>query len=131
MCVVFFFKQKTAYEMRISDWSSDVCSSDRDVPFRTPRAEDSAPARLHDLLKVAPITPLLSGIQCRCMGGLPGQDQHPPTLWPIQSGNCPLWGRKNPTRREPAEKTVAAGTRSEEGRVGKEGVSTCKSRWAQ
>src|SRR3546814_3854398 len=27
-CVVVFFKQKTAYEMRISDWSSDVCSSD-------------------------------------------------------------------------------------------------------
>src|SRR3546814_3905025 len=27
--VVFLFKQKTAYEMRISDWSSDVCSSDR------------------------------------------------------------------------------------------------------
>src|SRR3546814_5495237 len=26
--VYFFFKQKTAYEMRISDWSSDVCSSD-------------------------------------------------------------------------------------------------------
>src|SRR3546814_10686992 len=26
--LVFFFKQKTAYEMRISDWSSDVCSSD-------------------------------------------------------------------------------------------------------
>src|SRR3546814_2874086 len=28
MLLVFFFKQKTAYEMRISDWSSDVCSSD-------------------------------------------------------------------------------------------------------
>src|SRR3546814_12273746 len=28
MMYVFFFKQKTAYEMRISDWSSDVCSSD-------------------------------------------------------------------------------------------------------
>src|SRR3546814_1047932 len=28
MCSFFFFKQKTAYEMRISDWSSDVCSSD-------------------------------------------------------------------------------------------------------
>src|SRR3546814_5694030 len=28
LCGVFFFKQKTAYEMRISDWSSDVCSSD-------------------------------------------------------------------------------------------------------
>src|SRR3546814_7680096 len=27
-CVFFFFKQKTAYDMRISDWSSDVCSSD-------------------------------------------------------------------------------------------------------
>src|SRR3546814_3724286 len=28
MCDFFVFKQKTAYEMRISDWSSDVCSSD-------------------------------------------------------------------------------------------------------
>src|SRR3546814_8904645 len=28
MMLFFFFKQKTAYEMRISDWSSDVCSSD-------------------------------------------------------------------------------------------------------
>src|SRR3546814_8710067 len=28
ICFFFFFKQKTAYEMRISDWSSDVCSSD-------------------------------------------------------------------------------------------------------
>src|SRR3546814_6835734 len=34
MCVVFFFKQKTAYEMRISDWSSDVCSSDLIHPSR-------------------------------------------------------------------------------------------------
>src|SRR3546814_3537425 len=31
VCVFFFFKQKTAYEMRISDWSSDVCSSDLDA----------------------------------------------------------------------------------------------------
>src|SRR3546814_5839973 len=30
----FFFKQKTAYEMRISDWSSDVCSSDLKLPAR-------------------------------------------------------------------------------------------------
>src|SRR3546814_10919033 len=36
MNLFFFFKQKTAYEMRISDWSSDVCSSDL----------DAAPARL-------------------------------------------------------------------------------------
>src|SRR3546814_2783432 len=45
---VFFFKQKTAYEVRISDWSSDVCSSDlpgskRDQGRR--RAEDGAVAR--------------------------------------------------------------------------------------
>src|SRR3546814_8770945 len=32
-----FFKQKTAYEMRISDWSSDVCSSDLPRPARGPR----------------------------------------------------------------------------------------------
>src|SRR3546814_7926012 len=32
---IFFFKQKTAYEMRISDWSSDVCSSDL-VPVSVP-----------------------------------------------------------------------------------------------
>src|SRR3546814_10585454 len=30
--MLFFFKQKTAYEMRISDWSSDVCSSDLNDP---------------------------------------------------------------------------------------------------
>src|SRR3546814_10004293 len=40
---VFFFKQKTAYEMRMSDWSSDVCSSDLPV--------DDQPARnIGDLL---------------------------------------------------------------------------------
>src|SRR3546814_6826058 len=38
---VFFFKQKTAYEMRISDWSSDVCSSDLhdDDEGRHPQAD--------------------------------------------------------------------------------------------
>src|SRR3546814_12301914 len=35
--VFFFFKQKTAYEMRISDWSSDVCSSD--LPARVSAIE--------------------------------------------------------------------------------------------
>src|SRR3546814_12783595 len=34
----FFFKQKTAYEMRISDWSSDVCSSDLEIPIISARA---------------------------------------------------------------------------------------------
>src|SRR3546814_7315013 len=39
----FFFKQKTAYEMRISDWSSDVCSSDLlDEEVSWPRARRGA-----------------------------------------------------------------------------------------
>src|SRR3546814_13057184 len=39
-CCIFFFKQKTAYEMRISDCSSDVCSSDLQVrEARQPRAD--------------------------------------------------------------------------------------------
>src|SRR3546814_9612086 len=45
--VVFFFKQKTAYEMRISDWSSDVCSSDLESSFLVlPLGE--APERVFD-----------------------------------------------------------------------------------
>src|SRR3546814_8414599 len=39
--MIFFFKQKTAYEMRISDWSSDVCSSDL-IAMGVPRFEPSA-----------------------------------------------------------------------------------------
>src|SRR3546814_4577691 len=41
MCIVFCFcKQKTAYEMRISDWSSDVCSSDLLYLFTVSELED-------------------------------------------------------------------------------------------
>src|SRR3546814_8443826 len=39
LCSFFFFKQKTAYEMRISDWSSDVCSSDLIAERGIARAE--------------------------------------------------------------------------------------------
>src|SRR3546814_2271659 len=39
----FFFKQKTAYEMRISDWSSDVCSSDLPLCVRTSGSEVGVP----------------------------------------------------------------------------------------
>src|SRR3546814_10262840 len=47
LCLLFFFfKQKTAYEMRISDWSSDVCSSD--LAFTRPRKK----ATLADLASV-------------------------------------------------------------------------------
>src|SRR3546814_8499104 len=56
----FFFKQKTAYEMRISDWSSDVCSSDllileqAGVPYddvaRRPKEEGGGPAAIMRIL---------------------------------------------------------------------------------
>src|SRR3546814_10360998 len=70
----FFFKQKTAYEMRISDWSSDVCSSD--------------------------LSPLPASI--------------PPQAVPAPR---PAYRATPPWR-------------SEERRVGKECVSTCRSRWS-
>src|SRR3546814_2454100 len=41
-CPCFFFKQKTAYEMRISDWSSDVCSSDLWIGSRSHPASSGA-----------------------------------------------------------------------------------------
>src|SRR3546814_3747175 len=49
--VVFFFKQKTAYEMRISDWSSDVCSSDLSQRLRIrPAAARGEPVRVEIVL---------------------------------------------------------------------------------
>src|SRR3546814_8379331 len=92
----FFFKQKTAYEMRISDWSSDVCSSDLSVtsdisiwaiPRQSWETEDSRPFR-YALYS--------SG------------------TYPYQEGSVKVT-------------TI----RSEERRVGKECVSTCRSRWSQ
>src|SRR3546814_2694990 len=46
-CIFFFFKQKTAYEMRISDWSSDVCSSDLVEPANLQGADDACHPRLY------------------------------------------------------------------------------------
>src|SRR3546814_5873426 len=92
-----FFKQKTAYELRISDWSSDVCSSD-----------------LHQRL-VAGL-----GQEKRCTAAA-NQPLQPPQQ---MDGCCTTWsGATNqPVRRN---------TRSEERRVGKECVSTCRSRWSR
>src|SRR3546814_3262289 len=47
--VFFFFKQKTAYEMRISDWSSDVCSSDLD------QVDEQELLRQHEVLLQQPV----------------------------------------------------------------------------
>src|SRR3546814_2395995 len=92
VCVVFFFffKQKTAYEMRISDWSSDVCSSDLLVP-----TVDRCPAPDRALERGCP---------------------HERARWKGRYGRNPV---ADHLRR-----------RSEERRVGKECVSTCRSRWS-
>src|SRR3546814_17913029 len=51
----FFFKQKTAYEMRISDWSSDVCSSDLFPGLAQTRSADQAREMIMPLI-AAPLT---------------------------------------------------------------------------
>src|SRR3546814_13064022 len=101
----FFVKQKTAYEMRISDWSSDVCSSDLDDSgARPPRG--AQPDR--DRLAAAVRRP---GTGDRAAGALAHRD-----ALPQLSGHRSL-GDQIPLR-------------SEERRVGKECVSTCRSRWS-
>src|SRR3546814_4803505 len=55
--IVFFFKQKTAYEMRISDWSSDVCSSDLARHARAAHCIGQAGLRVSDEVK------LLAGVK--------------------------------------------------------------------
>src|SRR3546814_6427860 len=52
--LVFLFKQKTAYEMRISDWSSDACSSDLIVVPLQPEEDAPPPARdLNPVFRIA------------------------------------------------------------------------------
>src|SRR3546814_17834460 len=98
-CVFFFFKQKTAYEMRISDWSSDVCSSDLHCPQSLRQQEKQATHR----------------------GIPPASDAHP------HSAAC----RWLPWRAIwPANLSGVRSTRSEERRVGKACVSTCRYRWS-
>src|SRR3546814_7917078 len=62
MCYFFFFKQKTAYEMRISDWSSDVCSSDLDDPHAGGRPQLHC-ARRQQLYATRPLLDVHS--ECR------------------------------------------------------------------
>src|SRR3546814_3424885 len=90
---LFFFKQKTAYEMRISDWSSDVCSSD------LPLAVEPAAARHVRWLK-------------------------PDLVAEIAFAEYTASGSVRHAS------FVGLRARSEERRVGKECVSTCRSRWS-
>src|SRR3546814_10876868 len=105
---LFFFKQKTAYEMRISDWSSDVCSSD--LPLGGKRIEGKE-------LKI----------------GYFAQHQ----LEQLRPDESPLQHmmRLDPQTREQDHRNYLGGfdfrgdmARSEERRVGKECVRTCKTR---
>src|SRR3546814_3680342 len=96
----FFFKQKTAYEMRISDWSSDVCSSD-------------LPHHDSDLARVGPDL----AAQCRLSPRASLVSKRP--VLPIARAASRVDGA-------PGLQTA----RSEERRVGKECVSTCRSRWS-
>src|SRR3546814_2405982 len=106
MCF-FFFKQKTAYEMRISDWSSDVCSSDR----RAPAPPFPGECRLYEC-----------GLQVECI-----LDKFWSVCDPSERGNeDDQNGDRQGTRLADAIRG-----RSEERRVGKECVSTGRSRWWQ
>src|SRR3546814_1014788 len=99
----FLFKQKTAYEMRISDWSSDVCSSDlaSNVDF-APTFLDYAGLAVPSYMQGRSLRPVLEG--------------RTPKDWQ-QLAYHRYWMHKD-------------GIRSEERRVGKECVSTCRSRWS-
>src|SRR3546814_8939044 len=101
MFLVLFFKQKTAYEMRISDWSSDVCSSD-----------------------------LSGGAQAAAPGAVAGKGAAPsPTAVKPPAASSQNRNAVDPDAAKRA-KERAKRRRSEERRVGKECVSTCRSRWS-
>src|SRR3546814_12825966 len=120
----FFFKQKTAYEMRISDWSSDVCSSDLPVPVRAVERDDRRSARLQPFENLAFCVGngLLRRKEFAVSGSNPCDDRHMGTHKAGESGKLP--------RMVPAHFEHAVTARSEERRVGKECVSTCGARWS-
>src|SRR3546814_8791518 len=67
LCLCFFYKQRTAYEMRLSDWSSDVCSSDLQPLDRPPAAPGHA---VLDLLH------LLGDVEVDRRRGVEGSEAH-------------------------------------------------------
>src|SRR3546814_10384269 len=108
LCIFFFFfNQKTAYEMRISDWSSDVCSSD---------LFDATENTLAAYAQAKYAVDLSSSISLDGVVGV-RYIRTDRTIGTFVSEN------KGPFER-------LAAKRSEERRGGKECVSTCSSRWA-
>src|SRR3546814_2814712 len=106
----FFFKQKTAYEMRISDWSSDVCSSDLVAELFAP-TERIDPIPWHPQLYI------------------PSRRSAEDAPRPAANLLTPRHGTGG-TQREGAYMEAKERRRSEESRVGKECVRTCSSRWS-
>src|SRR3546814_3479771 len=106
--VVFFFKQKTAYEMRISDWSSDVCSSDLEIGRVAEEASAVERAEHWRLLYVALTRAEEKLVVTGSLGPRAKGEVKPESWYAAVEG---------------------ALIRSEERRVGKEGVSTFRSRW--
>src|SRR3546814_10271138 len=102
----FFFKQKTAYEMRISDWSSDVCSSDLNVNVKNILVYGQQDDGID-------IDMAYSGTIDNGM-----------VIQTAQSGSS--LEIDGPEGNMEGSFTL----RSEERRVGKECVSTCRSRWS-
>src|SRR3546814_3365768 len=97
----FFFKQKTAYEIRISDWSSDVCSSDLDL--RSAEQVRSALERARPSLVVHAA---------------------------YARDEASVVGATHNVARAASAVGAELIHRSEERRVGKACVSTCRSRWS-
>src|SRR3546814_15014256 len=110
--------------MRISDWSSDVCSSDLDVGVAARAAGDTLDRRR----RVVPTQPPALAAHRRAQG-------HPVAiarLLPFDPAGAAAAAATG-QRHAPAERQRGQGLqalRSEERRVGKECVSTCRSRWS-
>src|SRR3546814_13896800 len=108
----FFFKQKTAYEVRISDWSSDVCSSD------LVRCSNGARPAEADSVKAALAT-AQAGVAGRGRAFLRPSGTEPVVRVTVEADDDAL-----------VQSTLEALVRSEERRVGKECDSTCRFRWS-
>src|SRR3546814_2507620 len=113
MCCFFFFKQKTAYEMRISDWSSDVCSSDLSPRSAHPRAMVStAGERRRREVGTRQEIPKVEHVGAVSIDVPGGRAQEASPSLGV--------GARMPNHKR---------ARSEERRVGKECVSPCRDRW--